>query len=90
VAGQGGEGGMPIFNLGGDGGIVIPTGGFAGDLGFDAGGLLLPDGGLSPQAVDLAKGCACSVPGNDSNGSGGALVVLGLVGVLWQRRRRVA
>jgi MYXO-CTERM domain-containing protein len=62
--------------------------GFAGDLGFDAGGLILPDGGLSNEAAELAQGCKCHLPGKDrSSGSSGVLVVLGLAALAWRRRK---
>jgi MYXO-CTERM domain-containing protein len=88
VGGTGGQGGTPIFNLGGNDSGVAGFAGFAGDLGFDAGGLLNEDGGLSAEAADLAQGCKCHLPGKDSSSSSsGALLVLGLAGLLWRRRK---
>jgi MYXO-CTERM domain-containing protein len=88
VAGAGGQGGTPIFNLGGDAGVVAGSGGlpFKPDGGFGDAGFLLPDGGIDPN--NLPGSCDCSVPGNDNGTTPyGTLVLLGLVGVLWRRRK---
>jgi hypothetical protein len=91
IAGAGGQGGIPIFNLGGDAGLEpspsdAAVAGKPGSFDDDGGLILSLDGGAGDAGLE--GGCDCSLPGHPAPIPVKLWVLAGLISLAGARRLR--